>query len=103
MVISAPALPAIAFLGATYTTTGTVLARIRPMISSVVNRVTARRVQLDDQNFRITLFGGLDAALDVFQHRRHDRTICGHDEDQRLVALSLGALERKQDSGQKYE
>ena len=62
-------------------------------------QVTTRRIQLDDQDLRVPLLRCLDAAFDVVEHGRHDRTIRGHDQGKRLVTLGVDRLEDCQQGG----
>ncbi len=66
------------------------------------HQVAAGGIELDDQYFRIPLFGRLDAALDVVEHRRHDGTIRGHDQGQRRSLWAWTVWNARQD-GSKQE
>ena len=65
------------------------------------DQVSARGVQLDDEDFSVPLFGGLDAALKIIEHHGRDRPIGVHHEHQRPVALGRNRLneERQHSNG----
>ncbi len=64
--------------------------------------ISAGRVQLNDEHFRIALLGGFNPAFEIFQHRRHDRAIRSHHNGKRFIALRKHRLDdRKRDQKQK--
>jgi hypothetical protein len=58
---------------------------------------------LNDENIRVAAVCCFNAALEVFQHGRHDGPVCRHDNRERFVALCLHGLKNERETCKNYQ